>query len=237
MTTRRVLDGEPGRDEQRAEVGATVGQVRGRATVAGLVHARLQPGPLLRGVRGQEAREAVGLERPRADRSGARRSRRWRRAAAGSCQVVQGRRRPHQVGRAEVRPRGVEVGADGGDAVGHPGVPGLLPHAVQVVLGGVDGGHVRVGEHREQHERAGPGAAAQVDDAARAPVDRQTRHDRRGRLGEYLGVQFQDLRHPSRRAAVRVAVSVSVVRVGHVPHGRTVMRGSGSLLPLSAKNW
>jgi len=158
-----ALEGVAGGGEHGAPVGAAVGQVFRDAAVRRGVATGLEPGPVRRGVVGEEAGQARELDDGQQP-AGGQEPADLAQGTVGVGHVVQRRGGPHQAGSAEAGPLGVEVGLHGLHPVAHPGPARLLPRPLQMIDRGVDRRDVGVGEALQQREGAGAGAGTQVHD-------------------------------------------------------------------------
>ena len=183
-----------------AAVGTPVREVLGVVAVDRGVGALLQPGPVLRGVGGQEAGESREFDDGE-QAAGGEQFTDAAQYAVGVGHVVQRGGGPYEVRCAEVGPVvAVEVGLHGPYPSVDPTGARLLAQEPEVPGRGVDGGDLCVGEAVEEGEGAGAGAASEIHDPARFAPQGQPGGDVRRVLGEHLGVEVEDLGwRPGRR--------------------------------------
>ena len=213
-----VLDGEPGRGQQRAPVGSQVGHLFGVERAERLAAAAFQPWPVRYGVVGQEARHPVQVgdgqdpAGPQPGEDGVERR-------GGIVQVVQGGRGPDEVHVGDARQTRPGVGFQRLYARAELPVGGGTGQLLQHGGVAVDGGHPGGGEPLQQGEGTGAAAGTQVHDVPYvvpgAFGDAAQHGVEVGR--EQLGVEIEDFGQTAvlRIRAVGVAaVGVVTVRVG-----------------------
>lgn len=172
---------------------------------------------------GQEGRHPVHL-RDGQQPTGAQRGADAGQGGGGVVQVVQGRRRPDEVGVDDPGQPRTGVGLQRVHTIAEPPAPGRRGEPLQHRGGAVDSGHPGGREPLQQGERAGPGARAEVDDVPDVvPGQAGDTPGERGQVGcEEGGVEVEDLGETVRRRGRVVGVSrmtVLVLVLVFVSHG------------------